>query len=110
MKIKTIKHLLKILKSMPKSIETTEIVGILSHELIKAKKKKELKKITSDLARRTITAGQLKIGDYCKVYFTESICEVISIDYSYGRTSITLAHDDEVTQVSGHTEVVLVDN
>ena len=57
-------------------------------------------------------AGKLKVGDYCKVYFTDSVCEVARIDYDYGRTSIILNYyEDGIyqrTDIAPHQEVELV--
>ena len=57
-------------------------------------------------------ASELKKGDKVKVDFTDSVCEVIDIDYSYGRTSYMLSYFNgssmENTSIAPHTDVKLV--
>jgi len=57
-------------------------------------------------------AGRCSIGNKVKVDFTNALCTVTNIDYSYGRVSISLSYFNgtthEVTTVSGHNEVTFI--
>jgi len=57
-------------------------------------------------------ASELKLKDNVKVDFTDSVCTVVDIDYSYGRTSYMLSYySDGIyqnTSISPHTNVTLV--
>jgi len=54
-------------------------------------------------------ASELKIGDKIEVSFTNSVCKVVNIDYSYRRASIMLSYCEngihQNTLIAGHKEV-----
>ena len=56
-------------------------------------------------------AIHLEKGDECYVDFTDSLCVVADIDYSYGRTSIILNYYEngqyQSTSINPHKEIQL---
>lgn len=60
-------------------------------------------------------AYDLKIGDKCKCYFTESICEVVNKDFSYNRTSIrvsffnSIINEEDSVIISGQEDIIKVE-